>query len=127
MQIWYTKELNYSLTDTLEKLKLDLKTEWFGILSKIDMWAKIKSVLDEEIGDYIILWVCNPSLAYEAISARYEIWLLLPCNILVYTKLYKTYVSVIIPTVAMNMINNDIIKKLAIKVEKKLNNVLDIL
>jgi uncharacterized protein (DUF302 family) len=89
------------------------------------MKSKFKDTIGEEIEDYMILGVCNPTLAFEAIAAEYEIGLLLPCNIIIYSKLNNIYVSSIMPTKAMNMIYNDDVKKVAKKAEKKLKKVID--
>ncbi len=122
---WYTKELDTSFPEALIKVELALKEEWFWVLTRVDIKAKFKDALNEEVDDYMILWACNPALAFEAISAEHEMWLLLPCNIIIYSKLNEVYVSSILPTTAMNMIYNDTIKKIAKKAEKKLKKVID--
>lgn len=124
-KFWYTKKVDTSFSEILVKLESVLKGEWFWILTRVDIKAKFKDALNEEIDDYMILWVCNPALAFEAISAEHEMWLLLPCNIIVYSKLNEIYVSTIIPTTAMNMVYNNVVNKVAEKAEKKLKKVVD--
>lgn len=60
-----------------------LKTQGFGILSKIDVKATLKNKLDKDFRPYIILGACNPALAYRALSHSAEIGMMLPCNVTV--------------------------------------------
>ena len=59
-----------------------LQAEGFGILSEIDVQAKLQEKLDEDIGAYTILGACSPPLARQAIAADQDIGALLPCNVL---------------------------------------------
>ena len=68
---------------------------------------------------------CNPPLAYQALQAEKDIGLLLPCNIIVYEDAGQTYISAIVPTVAMNMVENDKLGGIAVEVENKLKKVID--
>jgi uncharacterized protein (DUF302 family) len=46
---------------------------------------------------------------------------MLPCNVIIYEKEGRTRISIIKPTMAMGMINNDKLKSVAEKVESKLS------
>ncbi len=119
-KLWYTKKLQCSFPEALDSIKIALISQWFWVLTEIDMQGKLKEKLDQDIEEYTILWACNPWLAFQALEAEYEIGLLLPCNIIVYSKNSEVFVSTILPSVAMNMIYNNDIKKIAEKAEKLL-------
>ena len=60
-----------------------------------------------------------------ALQAEKEIGLFLPCNIIVYEENSEFFVSTILPTAAMNMLDNPALQKVAREVENKLRMVLD--
>jgi len=74
---------------------------------------------------YIILGACNPQNAYKAILAEENIGLMLPCNVIVYEKAGKTVLSVIRPTVAMQIVDNVELQKVAEAVEAQLKKAFD--
>lgn len=120
----FTKEFDMSFEDAIELVTSRLKDEGFGILTKIDIKQKLKEKLGIDFRKYVILGACHPASAHKAILAEPDIGLMLPCNVIVYEKDDKTVVSIVKPTVAMQMINNDELLEIAESVEKKLNNVM---
>jgi len=85
----------------------------------------MKEKLGLDMRKYIILGACSPPNAYKAILAEENIGLMLPCNVIVYEKGSKTVLSVIRPTIAMQMIDNQELPKLAEVVEGQLKKVFD--
>lgn len=121
----YTKEITSSFSEAIDDINFALLEQWFWILTQIDMQINLKKKLNKDIEEYIILWACNPQFANEAMEIEYEIWLLLPCNVVVYKKKWRVFVTTIIPTALMSWtwVNN--IDLLAKKVEKKLIKAVD--
>jgi uncharacterized protein (DUF302 family) len=73
-----------SYEEVLAKLPDLLKAEGFGVLTQIDVKETLKQKLGVDFRRYKILGACNPPLAHRALSARLEIGVMLPCNVIVY-------------------------------------------
>lgn len=123
----FTKELNDSVEEVIRRITEELKKEGFGILTTIDIKEKLKEKLNIDFKKYVILGACNPPAAHQAICAEENIGLMLPCNVIVYEKGSKTILSIIKPSVAMQMIDNNDLKQLAETIEAKLKNVFNAL
>lgn len=116
----FTKELSLSLDKAIEVTTEQLKKEGFGILTRIDVHDTLKEKLGVDFKKYVILGACNPSYAHKALLAEEDIGLLLPCNVILYEKDERIVLSVIKPTVAMNMIGTETLKEIAVEIESKL-------
>lgn len=125
MNYYYKKQVQLSFKEAVEKTKEGLGKEGFGILTEIDVKATLKKKLDKEYDNYIILGACNPPLAYQALIAEIDIGLLLPCNVIVYEDKGRIFVSAIVPSIAMGMIENVQLKEIAKEVDEKLKKVVD--
>ncbi|MEP7162578.1 MAG: DUF302 domain-containing protein [Candidatus Moraniibacteriota bacterium] len=125
MEYGYTKKVNGTFLEVVEKAKGALATEGFGILTEIDVQATLKKKLNAEHPPYLILGACNPPLAYRALQAEKKVGLLLPCNVIVYEDEGNIFVSSILPTVAMGMVDDPVLALIAREVEQKLKKVID--
>jgi uncharacterized protein (DUF302 family) len=121
----FTKEMDIPYETVIDLVSKALKKEGFGILTEIDVQKKMKEKLGIDMNKYIILGACNPPNAYKAILTEANIGLMLPCNVIVYEKGDKTVLSVIRPSVAMQMVDNVELQKISEEVEKKLKKVFD--
>lgn len=119
----FTKEVDIPYDTVIKLVTEALKKEGFGILTEINIEEKLKEKLGIDFKKYIILGACNPASAHKALLAEENIGLMLPCNVLVYERGGKTVLSVIKPTIAMQMVNNDELKAIAEDIESKLKNV----
>ncbi len=63
----FGKQVDLEFDAAIDKVTTDLQTEGFGVLSDIDVAAKMKEKLDMDMPRYRILGACNPALAYQAI------------------------------------------------------------
>jgi len=121
----YSKKVSFSFNEAIEKTKKELQEQGFGVLTEIDVKSTLKKKIDVDFNDYVILGACNPPNAYKSLQAEIEIGLLLPCNVIVYKKNDEVFVSAILPTIAMGMVDNDSLKDIAINIETKLKKVID--
>ncbi len=69
--------------EVIERVTAALKDQGFGILTRIDVNTVLKTKIDVDFRPYVILGACNPVLAHQAITARPDIGLMLPCNVVV--------------------------------------------
>jgi len=125
MNYGYTRSINFPFDEAVERVRLELSKEGFGVLTEIDVKKTLKKKLDVDYDEYVILGACNPSFAYKALQAEKSIGLLLPCNVIVYRDGEEVFVSAVLPTVAMNMVDNPDLRGIAAEVEDKLKKVVD--
>jgi len=125
MKYGYTKQLKLNFDEAVEKVKEELSKEGFGILTEIDVKDTLKKKINVDFDNYIILGACNPSLAHKALQAEQEIGLLLPCNVIVYEKDGEVFVSGIMPTVAMGMVENEKLSCIGEEAEEKMKKVIN--
>lgn len=82
-EVGYEVILEKPYSEALEFLEEALKTEGFGILTRLDVQDLLKEKLDVDFRQFAILGACNPSIAYKAISADPRVALMMPCKITV--------------------------------------------
>lgn len=125
MNYSYTKQVSLSFQEAKDKIVAALAQEGFGILTEIDVKATLKKKLGVERDEYTILGACNPPFAFRALESEKEIGLFLPCNVIVYKDEGNTFVSAVIPTAMMGMLNNPRLSEVAVEVEAKLKKAVD--
>ncbi|MDZ7644394.1 MAG: DUF302 domain-containing protein [Woeseiaceae bacterium] len=122
----FGKVVDGPFDNVLAKVTEELGKEGFGVLSDIDVAAKMKEKLDKDMPRYRILGACNPSLAYQAVNAVPDIGLLLPCNVLVRdTDDGRVAVSFMDPESVMGLVGEPAIGELAGDVKSRLKQVCD--
>jgi len=121
----FGKVVDVSFDDSIEKVTAELEKEGFGVLSDIDVAAKMKAKLDKDMPRYRILGACNPALAFQAISAVEDIGLLLPCNVLVREDASdKVHVDFMDPESVLSLVKDPGVAPLASDVKDRLQRVL---
>jgi len=124
MQYGFSKTVDMSYEQTIEKVTAELKKEGFGVLTSIDVKETLKQKINVDFKKYTILGACNPPIAHRALMEEEDLGLLLPCNVIVYEKDGKTRVSIFDPMVMTWIMENDNMKPIATEVQEKLQRVL---
>jgi uncharacterized protein (DUF302 family) len=100
-----------------------LAAEGFGVLTEVDVKATMKSKLDVDRDDYVILGACNPGLAHEALLAEPELGVFLPCNVVVYRTPDRIRVSAVSAEQMLGLVENDALTPVAREVSERLQRV----
>ncbi|MDT0686457.1 DUF302 domain-containing protein [Autumnicola psychrophila] len=126
MSYYFSKVLNDSFEDAIDKVTRGLKEEGFGILTEIDVKETFKKKLDVNFRKYRILGACNPEMAHKAISEESKIGTMLPCNVIVQeTEEGKTEIAAVDPVASMSAVGNKELGDIAGEVRSKLKSVIE--
>ena len=68
---------------TTENVRAALEHEGFGVLTEIDLQAKLEEKLGTQIPQYLILGACNPPLAHAVYVDEGWIGAMMPCNFVI--------------------------------------------
>jgi uncharacterized protein (DUF302 family) len=105
--------------------KAALKEQGFGVLCEIDVQKTMKEKRGIDFRPYVILGVCNPPLAEEALAAELDLGLLLPCNVVVYEIPSGSVVEAMDPEPVLGVIGNPALAKISREVKARLQSALD--
>ncbi len=109
----------------LEKARALLQEAGYGVLSEIDVRAKLEEKLGIERGPYVILGACNPPLAKQGLDAEPDLGALLPCNVVVYEREGRTRVAAVEPGAMLSVVGNAELDPIAEQVRKDLTGVVE--
>lgn len=122
----FTKTVALPFADAVTKVKEVLATEGFGQLTEIDVQAKMKEKVGADMEPYLILGMCNPELAYQALMLETEIGLLLPCNVIVYEQDGIVHIAAQKPSLMSELIEKDGIKVVAAEAQSRIMKALSL-
>jgi len=125
MEYYFSKPIRSSFEEAIVMTTEALKKEGFGVISDIDIQAKLKEKLGVDFKKYRILGACSPKHAYQALSEEDKIGTMLPCNVTVIDQGEGTIeVSAVNPIASMMAIENPALGKTATEVTEKLQRVI---
>ena len=122
----FSRTLDVSYEQAVERARTALKAEGFGVLCEIDIKDKLKEKLGVDFRNYVILGACNPALAYKTLQQELNIGLLLPCNVIVYEgdEAGKSVVAAIDARTMLSVVgDNSALDAVATEVDEKLKRV----
>jgi uncharacterized protein (DUF302 family) len=124
MSYYFSKIIEGSFNEVLEKVVSVLKSEGFGVLTEIDVKETLKKKLDVDFQKYRILGACNPRFAHKALKTENKIGTMLPCNVVVQEiSAGKVEVAAVDPVASMKAVENQELLKIAEQVQQKLKRV----
>ncbi|PKH66368.1 hypothetical protein CXF59_10435 [Flavobacterium sp. ALD4] len=128
MEYYFSRTINDSFENAIEKVTAALKLEGFGVLTEIDLKATLKKKLDVDFYNYTILGACNPASAYKALLAEDKIGTMLPCNVIVQEKVKgQVEVSAVDPAASMQAVESAALGEIATEIRDKLQKVINTL
>lgn len=119
-------ELDIPYEKAVERATQALSEQGFGVLTEIDIKAKLKEKIGADFRRYLILGACNPPLAHRALQSELEVGVLLPCNVIVYeTPSGGSVVAAMAPMAAMSVVpGNQELEKVANEADSRLRKVM---
>jgi uncharacterized protein (DUF302 family) len=121
MNYGMSRTLNRPFEEVNEEVRVALAGQGFGVVSEIDMQATLRTKIDVEIDQQIILGVCNPKYAHRALLAEPSIGLLLPCNVVIRETDAGTVVEMINPQMMTEITEAPEMEAIANEVSEKLS------
>ena len=126
MSYYISAKVQVPFDDAIARVDAALKTEGFGVISRIDIQQTLKTKIDVDFRPYTILGACNPTLAHEALQLEDKVGLMLPCNVIVQqSDSGEVEVAAIDPVASMQAIRNPELVKAAEVVRAKLARAID--
>lgn len=125
MSYYFSKTLNTTFDEAIDRVTEELKKEGFGILTEIDVKATLKKKLDVDFPPYMILGACNPTFAHRALLAEDKIGAMLPCNVIVQEIDGRIEVSAVDPIASMQAVENPKLEDIAGEVRAMLERVIE--
>ncbi len=111
--------------EAVEKVRGLLQEAGYGILSEIDVKAKLEEKLGIEREPYVILGACNPPLARQGLDAEPDLGALLPCNVVVYEREGRTRVAAVEPGTMLSVVGNEELGPIAERIREDLTRVVE--
>jgi len=121
---YLTTKSSVDFDATVSTVRLALQQQGFGIISEINLQAKLQEKTGADVGRYLILGACHPPSALSAVQAEPNIGVMLPCNVIVRESNNCIEVSAINPQVSMRAIKNPALHGVAATVQQALQNVI---
>jgi uncharacterized protein (DUF302 family) len=118
-------ETPLSFGEAVEKARALLQEAGYGVLSEIDVRAKLKEKLDIEREPYLILDACNPPLANQGLDVEPELGTLLPCNVVIYEQEGRTHVATVELGTMLSVVGNEELEPIAEQVRGDLSRAVE--
>lgn len=105
MNIFYKLRTDKSIEKAVEDIKSNLKEQGFGTLFELNFKNKMVEKGFSINDNFIMLEVCNPSIASDILNQNIEVGYLLPCKVVVYEKEGLNYIGILNPTTLIDLVD----------------------
>ncbi len=123
--IAYEVVTDLTFDEAVARCRAELAREGFGVMTEIDIQAKLKEKLGVDVPRNLILGACHPPSAHRALQAVPEVSVLLPCNVAVAVENGRTVVRAMNPEGAMKLLANPALDAVAAEVGAALRRVVE--
>ena len=113
----YRKDSKKELYEIRDALENALESSQFGILTEIDVAKIMKKKGIPFDKEFLLLGICNPSFAKEALTINPDVSISLPCNIAIEKTASGSTVMLARPTFVVNYYKNEELEDLGQKAE----------
>lgn len=128
MSYYFSRNLDMSFEDAVQRVVDKLKEEGMAVLTDIDIQKVCREKLNVDFGKYRIMGVCSPRKAYDALLVENKIGTLMPCNIIIReTDEGRVEVSSVDPVASMIAVKNAALKKIALQLQCDLRQIVETL
>ena len=122
----FSKVLDISFEEAIEKVTDALREEGMGILTEIDVQAAFKKKLDVDFRKYKILGACHPLIAYQMLQTDDKAGVFYPCNVVVQEhEDGRVEVSAVDPLMMFLTIHSPKAKEIALDASQKMQRVIE--
>lgn len=119
-----TTTVDLEFDEAVARVRDELATEGFGILTEINVQETLEQKLGVHGGPYLILGACNPPLAHRGLEIEPDLGVLLPCNVVVRADRNQVRVSAMEPNATMQLAGNPALAPLAVEARERLERAL---
>ncbi|GAB4531913.1 MAG: DUF302 domain-containing protein [Pleurocapsa sp.] len=122
----FSKVLDTSFEEAIERVTQALKQEGMGVLTEIDVQATLKKKIDVDFRKYKILGACHPVIAYQMLQTDDKAGVFYPCNVVVQEhEDGKVEVSAVDPLMMFLTIHSPKAKEIALDASQKMQRVIE--
>jgi uncharacterized protein (DUF302 family) len=122
----FSKVLDTSFEDAIERVTNALREEGMGVLTEIDVQATLKKKLALDFRKYKILGACHPVIAYQMLQTDDKAGVFYPCNVVVQEhEDGRVEVSAVDPLMMFLTIHSPKAKEIALDASQKMQAVME--
>lgn len=123
----FTVTIPLPLAEAGKKVREALSAQQFGVITEINIQAKLQEKLGVHHPPHTILGACNPKLAYQALQDNIDVALVLPCNVVLREEGGKTIVTALLPSVVLERFSGNGVRESAAAAEANMSKVFEFL